>query len=406
MIIWIAVVLPLVTTGVLFVIFNHKVTWWELGIQIVVPFLLTLGAKSCAESSQTQATEYWGSYVASAAYCEPWNEKVSCRHDIPCAHPEYSKDSDGRRYQSGYKHFNDGYYHAFDVDEHGPDWTLYTSAGGSINVSEGTFANLCTQFGNKVFVNLNRHYYTRNGNKYSTEWKGEWEKLEPLTTIHTYENRVQATHNVFNFAKVDPKDFGLYEHPGISSYRQQCVLGDAGPDHLGAKKIEYLNAVLGSSRQVRLYVLIFKNQSIQAGLDQEAYWKAGNKNEFTTCIGVDDEYNVQWCHVFSWTEVDILKIEARSFITDQKTLDVMAYANWLAKEIPEKWQRKNFKDFSYITVDPPFSAVVWTFVITLLVSLGMGVFAVLNPFDAEREQVSVFGCILRFHIKKRKAGDL
>lgn len=420
MIIWGAIVLPLLIAAVLYLIFNHKIALWELGIQIAVPIILTAAAKGCTELSQTDDTEYWGSYIQSAAYFERWNEKVSCRHPIPCSHPircthpEYTTDSKGKRRRTGsyehsndgYKHSNDGHYHDFDVDDHDPHWKAYDSRGESYSISDVYYEQLCQQFGNRTFVNLNRKFYTINGNKYETAWQRNWEKVEPITTSHTYENRVQAKNNVFKFPEVNPKDFGLFDYPRINGFSQQCVLGTPGPTAVhGEKKFEYMNAVYGSSNQIRLYVCVFKNQSIQAGLDQESYWKGGNKNEFVTCVGVNDEYEVQWCHVFSWTEVDILKVEAKAFVAEQKTLDLVAYAEWLEPQITTKWQRKHFKDFNYITLDPPFKAVAWTFAITILFSIGLGVWSILNDFDAEHERFTFGLKGMKFHFKeKRKEG--
>jgi hypothetical protein len=420
MIIWLAVVVPLLISGLVYVIFHHKVTFWELGIQIVVPFVLTFGAKSCVEFSQAQDTEYWGFYTTGAAYFEPWNEKVSCRHPIPCeheircTHPEYETDSKGRRRRTGgyehandgYKHFNDGYYHPFDVDEHKPRWELYSSSGTEYSIGQSDFDRLCHQFGNRTFVELNRKFYTKDGDKYVTQWDPkQWDKVEPISQTRTYENRVQASKNVFNFPDVNPKDFGLYEYPAINGFAQQCVLGNAGASTtLGSKKIDYLNATLGAPHQIRLFVLVFKNQPVQAALDQESYWKGGNKNEFVTCIGVNDAYEVNWCRVFSWTEVDILKVEARRFVEEQKTLDLVAYADWLENAIPAKWQRRKFAEFSYLTIEPPTSAVVWTFVITILFNIGIAAFCLFNEMDPEHGRISFSDIVSKFHFKNRKEG--
>lgn len=404
MIIWLAVILPLLLAGVLYVGWNHKITWWELCIQLVVPIILIACAKGCIETSQTQAMEYWGYSMSAAEYYEHWNEKVSCRHPISCSHPEYSTDSNGKRYQSGWQHSNDGYYHAYDVDEHEAYWQGICSSGKTLSIDQNTYNRLVGQFGNNTWVNLHRKFHTRNGNKYVARWQGEWDRCEPVTEDHSYENRVQASSSVFKFAEVNPKDFDLFEHPRIVGYTQRCVLGNPGPSTVqGEKKLAYLNATLGSSRQVRLYVLVFKNQPLQAGINQETYWKGGNKNEFVTCVGVNDSYEVQWSYVFSWSEIEILKAEAKQKIIDQKQLDLVAYADWLSEAIPAKWQRKNFHDFDYLTVDPPLSSVVWTFVLTLLVSIGLGLWVILNPLDTGRERLD-YSSVTKLFVGKGKEG--
>jgi len=123
-------------------------------------------------------------------------------------------------------------------------------------------------------------------------------------------------------------------------------------------------------------------------MEQEAFWKRGNKNEFITCVGVDKDLAVQWCHVFSWTEVEELKIEARNIVMGMKTLDLVAYLDAVRPLVETKWQRKHFKEFSYLTVEPTTTAVVWTYVITLAVTIGIGVWAVMNGLDPDSSFVS------------------
>ena len=387
MIIYFAALIPILGAVLLYSVWQHKVALWELGIMVAVPCLLIVGAKGCSEMSQTQDTEYWGGYVTSAAYFEDWNEKVSCRHPIPCKHPEYSKDEKGHRYQSGYKHANDGYYHLYDVDYHPEYWEAYTSVRDTKDISQSTFERLSAQFGNRAFVDLHRNYHTKNGNKYVATWNGEAEKLEPVTVARSYENRVQASQSVFNFKEVNPADYGLYQYPPINGFTQQCALGPGATAPV-EKKLQYMNATLGAPRQVRLYVLVFQDKPIQAAMEQEAFWKRGNKNEFITCVGVDKDLVVQWCHVFSWTEVEELKIEARNIVMGMKTLDLVAYLDAVRPLVETKWQRKHFKEFSYLTVEPTTTAVVWTYVITLAVTIGIGVWAVMNGLDPDSSFVS------------------
>lgn len=390
MVIWFAVLIPLAGAAALYWIFHHKVVLWEAGVMVGVPVLLIACAKGCSEYSQTRDTEYWGGYVTSAEYFEDWNERVSCRHPISCSHPTYSTDSNGRRYQSGYAHMNDGYYHLYDVDYHPERWEVHTSVGESRSISQGWFENLCKQFGNRKFVDLHRSYHTNDGDKYVTAFMGEAEKLEAVTVERSYENRVQASQSVFNFKEVNPQDYGLFQYPAIHGFRQQCVLGP-GATEVSERKFQYLNATLGAPKQVRLYVLIFQGKPIQAAMEQEGFWKRGNKNELVTCVGVDQDLAVQWAHVFSWSESDDLKIEARNQIMGMKNLDLVAYADWLGPAVQEKWRRKKFEDFSYLTVEPTTTAVVWTFILTLLVTVGIGIWAVLNPIDRESGGMTPFG---------------
>lgn len=383
MIIWACVIIPILAVGVLYWKFHKKLVWWEIGILLASPIILAWVSKLLIETSQTSDTEFWGGWVTTAEFYEAWNEKVSCRHPIPCSHPYYTTDSKGRRVQSGYQHSNDGHYHPFDVDDHPEYWQINESNGQSLRISEGKYKALTNQFGNQREVELNRPSYTIDGDKFVTVWKGEDEKLEPVTTKHTYENRVQASSSIFNYRDVDPETYGLHEYPGISGYKQKCVLGNAGASTVeGSKRLAFWNAKLGRAKQVRMFILVYKNQPMQAAVDQESYWKGGNKNEFTVCIGTDNENKVQWSYVFSWSEVEILKVEARNFVMGLEELDVPKVADWMGNAVREKFVRKEFADFSYLTVEPPLWAVLVVFLLTLLTTGGFSLWFVKNDIDS------------------------
>ena len=380
MIIWLALVLPIPAVAVLYWKFHHRIVLWEVLIMFATPVVCVSVGKLLVDAVQSRDKEYWGGWVTQAEYYEDWNERVNCRHPISCTHPEYSTDSKGKRYQSGYKHLNDGHYHSYDVDDHDPYWEVATSNGHSMKVSQQKFEALATRFGNRAFVELNRSFHTDDGDKYVALWKGERERLEPATTEHSYENRVQASTSIFNFPEIDPRENDLYEYPPITEqYYQRCVLGDAGPTTVdGEKRFQELNALLGREKELRLYVLVFRDRGMQAATDQMTYWKGGNKNELVSCVGVDANSVVQWAYVFSWTEVESIKVEARDFLAGQKALDLTAYAAWLEPVLRERWIRKRFEDFAYLTVEPPGWVIMTTFIVTFLATGAVCVFAIIN----------------------------
>lgn len=373
MIIWAALILPIIAIFVLLYKFHHKMTIWEYLMVFGVPILAIAISKWAIETSQTSDTEFWGGYVLNSEYYEDWNERVSCRH------PKYRTKTDSKGNTTTYQ---DGYQHSYDVDYHPPYWEINTTIG-TFGIPSTRYRELTKRFGNETFVDLHRSYHTDDGDKYVTNWMKEPEKLVPVTDSRRYENRVQASQSVFNFKEVNPKDFDLFEYPKINSdYHQRSILGTGGATHIQAEaRLDYVNATLGSSKQTRMFILVFRNQPLQAGIDQESYWKGGNKNEFITCIGVDDAQEVQWVHVFSWSEVEDLKIEARDMITNQKKLDLVAYVNWLEPEMQSRFIRKKFKDFDYLTVEPSMWAIMVTYFITTLICVGLGFWAVHNEHE-------------------------
>lgn len=367
MFIWLAMLIPVVTGLVLYFRFDRETIWWELLIPFGVSAVLCLGSKALVEKVQTADTEFWAGWAVRAEYYEDWNERVSCRHT------KYRTNSKGHRVP-------DGTEHAYDVDYHPPYWQVIDSNNLTVGIDRGTFEKLCHKFGNRQFVDLHRNFHTKDGDMYQTVWSGDDLRLEPVVTAHSYENRVKASTSVFKFAAVDPKVYGLFDYPAIQSYyEQRSILGDGGMTQPTAERLlQKWNAKIGATKQVRLFVLVFRDQPIQAGFDQQNYWQNGNKNEFVVTIGVNKQDEIQWCHPFSWTEVESLKIETRDFVMGQKRLDLEKLVNWLVPEVQGKFQRKHFKDFSYLTVEPPMWAVGLTFLLTCMVNFGVGFWIVQN----------------------------
>lgn len=393
MIIWFAILIPILTVLILVVGFRKKVALAEY-LTFLVPVVLVVVFKLIADSCQISATEYLGGWVTKAEYYEEWNEKVACRHPkYKTVHHTRTVGSGKNRHTESYttQEF-DGYRHAYDVDDHPPYWQILDSNGNKFSISTTQFGEYCQRFGNKTFVNMHRCYHTINGDKYETLWDQKPETLESTTVTHTYENRVQASDSIFKFPKVDPKTYGLFEYPGVNGFKQSCILGNGGATMLeGEKRLDYFNATLGRSKQVRMFILLFYDKPMQAAIDQMNYWKGGNKNEFVLCIGVNADMEPQWCFPFSWTEVEILKVEARNFVMGQKTLDLVAVANHVGQGVNDKWVRKHFKDFNYLTVEPPEWAIWTTYIVTVVLCIGLALWAVLNRADAGAGFEEVFG---------------
>src|SRR5271157_3487331 len=116
MLIWTALLIPVIFTGILYFKYEKETTKWEMCLPLLVSFFLCLGSKALIEKIQTADTEYWSGYVIHSQYFEEWNEKVSCRH------PKYHTDSKGRS-------CFDGYEHSYDVDDHPPQWEVTDSNG-------------------------------------------------------------------------------------------------------------------------------------------------------------------------------------------------------------------------------------------------------------------------------------
>ena len=65
----------------------------------------------------------------------------------------------------------------------------------------------------------------------------------------------------------------------------------------------------------------------------------------------------------------------------QGSLDLVQAANHAATSLQTHFVRKPFSDFSYIKVEPPTWAIITTFLVTLLVNVGLSYWLIYNQFD-------------------------
>jgi hypothetical protein len=379
MVIYLAFLIPVIFAIGLFYFYRHKTQWWEVSIPMVATVIFVLIAKWLCVKSLTDDTEWLGGYVTSVEYYEPWNEEVPCRHPIYCTSCSGSgKSRSCRTYVCGH-------HHPYDVDYHPQHWEMITTLH-DYGISQSRYNKLVSQFGTgKTFVDLKRDYHTIDGDKYVTNWPSDDETLEPVVESETYENRPKASHTIFHFQELDTTEIQTYkpfEYPPIDDdHKQKTLLGYE--DRAAHHQLQVLNSELGASKQVRVFLLVFKNQPREAGLVQERYWQGGNMNEIVVCVGINDSNDVQWGHTFSWTESTGVKIKIRNEIDEESVLDLPKIIKMIESEIQFEWKRKDFHEFDYINIDPTITQTIWIYILTILVNVGIAYWIVVNEFHDE-----------------------
>jgi hypothetical protein len=153
-------------------------------------------------------------------------------------------------------------------------------------------------------------------------------------------------------------------------------------DRKAVDRLRKWNSKLGAMKQVHMMVLVFIGKPVEAAIHQERLWGKGNKNEFILCIGIDNQKNIDWAYVISWTDVEILKHGLAQTVMGMP-FDMVAIVDTMAAQVRSRYRRKEFADFSYIKVRPTMRATIITYLITLLLTVGVSVFVVLNPFDLD-----------------------
>ena len=154
----------------------------------------------------------------------------------------------------------------------------------------------------------------------------------------------------------------------------------------GSNHIDKMNALIGSDEEIRVWILIFRDQNREVAKLQEAHWKGGNKNELVICVGVTGQNDVQWAEVFSWTKKEDLKISIRDYIQDQKQLNLITLRPWLTSEIQSKWERRDFQEFSYLEVSPPSWFIILVYILTLIASIGSAVYVIKNEINPQNDE--------------------
>jgi hypothetical protein len=372
---WFALLIPIFTALVLIGIFRKKIAWWEPILGMVVSALVIMIMKFSMQMFAYSDTEWWSAPIVRATYYEPWNEWIdqTCSRECCC-------DSDGNNCSTEY-------YDCSYVDWHREYWEIEDAIGHVKGISEQEFERLCKRFGNRTFVDMRRDYHTQDGDAYTTSWGGSDQNLEICVSQYTYENRVAATNTVFQFREVTDSlknKLGLFDYVGPDrNHKQNSILSHVKLENEPnlQHNMNCLNARLGPAQQLKAWLLIWEGGTINTGIMQQHYWKGGNKNEMVITLGLDKEGRPIWCHPFSWTEKHDDEIWIRDWIMEQdSTLNVESLISTMRTELGD-FKRKEFKDFSYLEADLSSTQIIWVFVITLLLNIGIGFWIVSNEFD-------------------------
>ena len=370
--IWLALLIPLIAVICLGYKFHKKMQLIEYALVFLVPIICIFIGKGCSIHNQVVDTEYWNSYGVTAIYEEEWSERWTELETYT------TTDSKGNMQ-----------VHTRMVTRrrnHPEQWTLTDNINNRFNISKKYFESLCKLWDNRTFKDMRReqstsHTITKDGNAYVTVYDGvTFDSLIPLCVEHTYENRVQCSKSVFNFETVSQEtkqQYGLFEYPKENVFGYTPILGCTNKESIDI--LRKYNALNGAKHQIHMMLVVFKDQPLETGLFQESYWKGGNKNEFIVCVGLKDN-DIKWTRVISWTENETLKVKTAREIKEMKTFDVMTVVNYMGTNIPSSFVRKEFKDFSYISVQPSTTAIILTYILTLLVTIGIAIFSINNDY--------------------------
>lgn len=365
---WLALLLPVILALLAKLLFKSKLMWWEVVGPIVVVAIVIAIMKIGMVKSLTDDVEYRTANVVKAWHYDAWNEYI---HKT-CSTTYYTGSGKNRKSHTRY-------YDCSYVKYHPERWSAETNADDqSFNIDASYYNNLVKFYGNEEFVEMNRHYHSIDGDAHASYWPNDFRKIIPIDYEDTYENRAQAAATLFHFNDLDSVHRkGLYNYPSIKGQKQVACIGCTKENNETLRKI---NAQYGKDRQIKVFVLIFKNANEEIAERQRRYWKGGNKNELVICM----DSKSAWAKSFSWC--DDKRLEAYSnHLFSNSDLTVRQKLYVLKDMIPANWKRKHFSDFAYIQVPLTDNQLIWIHIISVLVTVGCLWWGATNEFKEESD---------------------
>lgn len=310
-----------------------------LGICILISVLLDIIIIAVDYRIQTDDNEIWSGQITKVEHREEWDEWIPPRTETYTETNSKGKTITKTRIISGY------------WEHHDAENYITTSDNGT----ESVYKTLDGKSFNDSFVN-------------STKELEEYYPIgKPTASIHTYENKLRASYSIFKHKDIDLKDFeNMPEYPCKNNkyLTVNRIIGEfKNKDRLN-KHLDLVNTKLNNTdnvnnknktkgyKQVNLMFVNFGDKSENYGYALQDHWKNGAKNDFVITFGVDKNNKPTWCYVFSWTDVEVLKIDVREYIMSKRDLNNFEdVIDDIALMIEKKFDRKQFKDFNYIQIE-------------------------------------------------------
>jgi hypothetical protein len=345
--------LPILCLGVIVLVleFLFNRNWIRAAIVIIAAFALS-GITFIADiNSQITDTEIWSGTVVEWEHVEEWDEwhppSESC-----------STDSNGKRSCTT----TPGYY-----EHHNATNSIKTSDEGWISVEQAP-----------------------EGKSFNDEWpnddtilKKHWPKGTPTASNHKYINKVNASYSIYKHEEINIEDY-----PDLPPYPDKVrdkffldrIYGNVPNKDKANELLSMHNSRLNemipdtekpgkqrSWKQVNIiFVNVGPNKTEDYGFALQDSWEGGNKNDFVVSFSMNDDGTLNWVYPFSWSEVELLKLEVRDYMMDLKKIDDFTLViDEVAKKVEDKFERKQFADFDYLQVSISSGALTFIWFLNL-----------------------------------------
>lgn len=316
----------------------------------IIVLIFTVSLLGVDYHIQTQDTEIWSGTIIDVEHQEEYSEWV----------PEVCSTNSS----TGVKSCTGGYWKHHDATD-----KIKTSDEGWISVDRSLDGSV--KFTNK---------YPNN----DQELLEYYPLGTPTASVHSYVNKLKASYSIFKHSEVNENNHSLPDYPSrIYSYvKIDRILGDvpnreAANDYLSAVNSE-LNTFIddperpGKKRSWKQVNIIFVNLGedapLESGLALQNKWRNGAKNDLIVSFSLDSSNKFNWVHVFSWTEVEILKLEIRDKLMKYGQVnDFIDIIDIVKDKTIDKFERKEFADFNYIQIKPTWIGIVIPSILAILI---------------------------------------
>ena len=320
--------------------------------------LVVLSGYFMAQYSATLDTEIW-----SARIVKKESNHVSCSHSYRCnCHTVGSGNN-------AHEECDTCYEHSYDVD-----WNIYTSSDETITIDR----------------------VDRQGVQEPSRWTSVYVG-EPTAIAHDFTNYIKAAPNSILRRRGNEKSFSglLPDYPDTVYDYYHCdrfvSVGFIPPDLVTWNVLlENINADLGAKKQVNIVLVLTKlaDSSYEYALEEK--WVGGKKNDVIIIVGVPEYPKIGWVRIFSWSNVEELKVELRDRILEIGTIDQRdQIAQAIKSIVDQKFVRKPMADFKYLAagMQPGTVGTIILFLIGVIVSIGLQFYFYNNdPFRCGRRR--------------------
>jgi hypothetical protein len=286
---------------------------------------------------QTSCKEVWSGEIVSVNHKEEWDEW----HE-PWDEEITETDSKGNVHTK-IKH-HPGYWEHHDAENY-----IKTTDDGTFYVRQAPDGRIFTD----SFVNSDK------------ELEEFYPIGRPTASIHTYENKVQASYSIYKHTDINLDTYpNLPEYPkNVENYCITRYIGETIEDKEDIiNQVNKLNSYLNNTnnpnnidnvksyKQVNVIFVNLGNVTQDYGIALQDLWQNGNKNDFVVTFGTDDNNKIIWSYPFSWSESEDCKYEVKNIMT-KEDLSLSEKIDLVGKSIEDKYERKQFADFSYLQIE-------------------------------------------------------